>query len=101
MEPVAASKRCGATRRYRGLVRLSIVMFSLGSDWRPLSVPSELQASKPIMTKLLISLSSFLLGSVGWYAGERFGIMTAFMLSIVGTGIGIYVGRRLAQHWGF
>ena len=53
------------------------------------------------MTKLLITLSTFLLGSLGWYAGERIGMFTAFIASIVGTGVGVYVGRRLARHWGF
>lgn len=53
------------------------------------------------MTRLLISLSTFILGSLGWYAGERVGIFTAFALSMVGTGLGVYLGRRLATHWGF
>jgi uncharacterized membrane protein YbhN (UPF0104 family) len=33
-------------------------------------------------------------GAVGWWAGESFGFMTAFILSTVGTGIGIYLARR-------
>ena len=38
-------------------------------------------------------------GAFGWWAGERFGVMTAFILSTVGTAIGIYVTRRwLAQY---
>jgi len=53
------------------------------------------------MTRLLISLSTFIFGSLGWYAGERVGIFTAFSLSMVGTGLGVYLGKRLATHWGF
>ncbi len=36
----------------------------------------------------------------GWYLGSSMGFMTAFMLSMVGTGLGIYGGRRVAQHYG-
>jgi hypothetical protein len=36
-------------------------------------------------------------GGVGWAVGQPVGIMTAFMLSIVGTGLGIYFGKRLAD----
>jgi hypothetical protein len=27
------------------------------------------------------------------------GIMTSFMLSMVGTGVGIYAGRRVGKHY--
>lgn len=53
------------------------------------------------MTKLLITLSTFVLGSLGWYLGEPAGIFTAFVASMVGTGLGVYLGKRLATHWGF
>lgn len=53
------------------------------------------------MTKLLITLSTFILSSLGWYAGEQFGIFTAFALSMVGMAFGVYLGKRLATHWGF
>ena len=36
-------------------------------------------------------------GGIGWAAGSRVGIMTAFMLSVIGTGLGIYFGKRLAD----
>lgn len=52
------------------------------------------------MTKLLVTGCTFILGSLGWYAGEAFGTFTAFILSIVGTGLGVYVGRQLATRWG-
>jgi Ni/Fe-hydrogenase subunit HybB-like protein len=53
------------------------------------------------MTKLLVTACTFILSTVGWYAGAPWGIFSAFMLSIVGTGAGIYVGRQLANRWGF
>ncbi len=48
------------------------------------------------MTKILATLGSFVGGSIGWWMGASFGTMTAFMLSIVGTGVGIYLGRQAA-----
>lgn len=36
---------------------------------------------------------------VGWWLGAFVGVMTAFIVSMVGTGIGIYAGRRVAQHY--
>ena len=51
------------------------------------------------MNKLLVLVGSTLGGAIGWWAGERVGLMTAFMLSMVGTGLGIYGGRRVAQHY--
>jgi hypothetical protein len=32
----------------------------------------------------------------GGWLGARIGVMTAFIVSMVGTGIGIYAGRRIA-----
>ena len=48
------------------------------------------------MTKLLSFVGATIASYSGWYAGSRFGFMTAFMLSMVGTGIGMDVGRRYA-----
>jgi hypothetical protein len=36
-------------------------------------------------------------GGVGWSLGSHVGVMTAFMLSMVGTGAGLYAARRLAD----
>ena len=51
------------------------------------------------MTRLLTIGCTFVLGSLGWYAGEMFGPFTAFVLSVVGTGAGVYVGRQIANRW--
>lgn len=50
-----------------------------------------------IMSKLLMLLGSSVGGAIGWWLGARVGIMTAFFLSVLGTGVGLYVGRRLAE----
>ena len=52
------------------------------------------------LTKLLVTCCTFVLSSLGWYAGERFGIFTAFVCAVVGTGVGVYVGKQLADRWG-
>lgn len=51
------------------------------------------------MTKLLGAVGATLGGAVGWWAGAPVGIMTAFVLSTVGTGIGLYAGRRIAGEY--
>jgi hypothetical protein len=36
---------------------------------------------------------------IGWYLGDLVGFMTAVVLSMVGTGFGIWAGRRIVQQW--
>jgi uncharacterized membrane protein YeaQ/YmgE (transglycosylase-associated protein family) len=50
-----------------------------------------------LMKKMLGFIGATVGGGIGWWAGAPVGTMTAFMLSIVGTGLGIYVGKRLAD----
>ena len=38
-------------------------------------------------------------GAVGWWAGTGVGFMTSFFLSMVGTGVGIYAGKRIGDHY--
>ena len=52
------------------------------------------------MTRAIVGISTFVLSSLGWYAGSAIGLFTAFTLSVVGTGLGIYFGRQLAERWG-
>jgi hypothetical protein len=51
------------------------------------------------MGKLLAFVGATLFSSVGWWLGSFVGIMTAVMLSAVGTGVGIYAGKRAAAHY--
>jgi hypothetical protein len=51
------------------------------------------------MQKLLGWLGLVVGGTTGWAIGARFGLMTAFFLSIVGTGVGLYLGRRIADRY--
>jgi hypothetical protein len=49
------------------------------------------------VSKALAFLGATVGGAVGWWLGASVGTMTAFMLSTVGTGVGVYAGRRLAD----
>ena len=52
------------------------------------------------MTKLLGFAGATVGGAVGWWAGAHVGIMTAFIVSILGTAAGVYAGKQLADRWG-
>ena len=51
------------------------------------------------MSKLLAFLGMTIGGWMGWALGARFGFFAAFMLGIVGTGVGLYAGRRIANDY--
>jgi hypothetical protein len=38
-------------------------------------------------------------GWLGWWAGSQVGLMSAVLLSMVGTGAGLYLGRKLARDY--
>lgn len=50
------------------------------------------------MEKLIVIIGSTLGGSVGWWIGSGVGITTAFCVSMVGTGVGVYYSRRFARN---
>ena len=53
-----------------------------------------------LLMKLLIAATSTVGSAVGWWLGESFGLMTAFLLSIIGLGVGIWGGRQIGARWG-
>jgi hypothetical protein len=50
------------------------------------------------LSTLLAWVGATIVGALGWWAGAPLGMFTAFVLSTVGTGVGLYLGRRLAAH---
>lgn len=38
-------------------------------------------------------------GYVGWYLGDHWGMMTAFVLSMIGTGIGMYYAVKFVREY--
>jgi hypothetical protein len=51
--------------------------------------------------KLLGFVGATVGGSIGWWLGARIGFMTAFIVSTVFTGVGIYAANRIARYYGF
>jgi hypothetical protein len=51
------------------------------------------------MTKLFGFIGATGGGYLGWYLGAPVGTMTAFMISMVGTGVGMYYGRKLGDYY--
>ncbi len=48
------------------------------------------------MSKVLTLLGASVGGAIGWWLGARLGMMTGFVVSMFGTGAGVYAGRRIA-----
>ena len=46
------------------------------------------------MKKVLITILSIAGSWLGWWLGNPFGIWGAFSLSMIGMGLGMYLGRR-------
>lgn len=51
------------------------------------------------MEKVLVVVGASLGGGVGWWIGEAGGMMTAFLLSVVGTAAGVYGARRFVRDY--
>ncbi len=49
------------------------------------------------MGNLLYICASMLGGWLGWALGAHFGMMVAFLLSVVGTAVGVYAARRITR----
>lgn len=53
-----------------------------------------------LMTKLLGFVGATVGGYAGWALGALAGTFMAFVVSMIGTGVGMYWGRRIAQNIG-
>lgn len=49
------------------------------------------------MRSIIVTMVVICSSSLGWWIGSQIGLITAFILSMVGTGLGIYFGRRFTQ----
>ena len=82
----------------------SLLRAGRGASLNPLAgagASTPLGAAKPPhripVEKLLIFFGLTVGGWLGWAAGEPFGMFAAFVLSIVGTALGLLVGRKIAR----
>lgn len=51
------------------------------------------------MSRLLVLIGATVGGAVGWWVGDHVGFMTAFFLSMIGTGLGMYGGARISREY--
>ncbi len=51
------------------------------------------------MNRLLIFIGMTIFGWVGWWIGAKVGFWTAFMLSGIGSIVGVYVGWRINRDY--
>jgi hypothetical protein len=51
------------------------------------------------MRKLFIFIGMTVGGWVGWWLGDRFGIMTAFILSTLGSLGGVIIAWRIGRNY--
>ena len=52
-----------------------------------------------VMRGIFSFLGASLLGSLGWTLGRYIGFGTAIVVSCIGSGFGMYWGRRLFDEW--
>lgn len=52
-----------------------------------------------MIVKLLMLVGATLGGAVGWWVGARAGVMTAFIVSTILSGVGMYYARKWAQNY--
>ncbi len=44
-------------------------------------------------------IGAFVLGWAGWWLGALWALPAAVLLGAIGSGVGLYWGRRLFQQW--
>ena len=49
------------------------------------------------MNKLCIFVGMMVCSTIGWMIGDRWGFGTAFVLSSIGSLLGVYLGWKLAR----
>lgn len=70
------------------------------SERHSLRVTRRTVVSQQCMRKTLSLVGSVALSSLFGMAGARIGIMTGFVLGMIGTGLGMYAGYRIAARLG-
>lgn len=50
------------------------------------------------MSRLFAVIGGTVGSGIGWWLGTPGGLMWEYLLSVVGTAVGVYLGRRFADH---
>jgi hypothetical protein len=59
----------------------------------------ETAGAEALMKKMMVFIGTTIGGYAGWYLGNLVGFMTAFALSMVGTGVGMYLAIKTARNY--
>jgi len=59
----------------------------------------DLKKKVQVMKRLLGLIGATIGSAAGWWIGSKIGFMTAFMVSTVCTGLGLYYTTRLANQY--
>ncbi len=51
------------------------------------------------MSAFLVLVGATLGSAIGWWAGAKIGLMTAYFLSVIGTAGGVYAVRRWLSNY--
>ena len=51
------------------------------------------------MSKVLGAIGAMAGSAIGWWIGGHVGVMTAFLFSVCGTGLGMYAGVKVARQY--
>lgn len=80
---------------------LALITVASGGGGRPQMGPiTHVTGRLSAMTKLLSFVGATVGGYAGWALGALIGPFSAFMVSMIGTGVGMYYGRRIARNIG-
>lgn len=71
-----------------------------GGSRRSAAIPCNSRAAPRVCLVMLNTLGAFIGGTIGWYVGAPVGTGTAFVLSMVGTAVGVYFAKTLKARLG-
>jgi len=66
-------------------------------DWGKSIKSTGFYSENDNMKKIVVTFITIICSWIGWWIGDKFGLMTALVLSMIGTGLGMYYGRRLIE----
>jgi len=69
-----------------------------GLKWAGVPEPARLRGKAMTMTGMLILGCSVLAGGIAWWIGNLFGSAAGLILSMIGSALGAYYGRRIARN---